>query len=485
LGFCIFMAIQMKRALLFLLYFTLVNTTLAAELVDSTVVRLQVNIPTLKLQKLYMGSYFGKFQTVLDSLVLSNSGQGEFRAKKKYVSGIYFLASERKELLTEFLMDSAQQFSIFLETPSSAPEISGSVENTYFSQYNAFLAKFAPEMSQLQAQLKQASPADSLSINKAIATQLKSLDAYRATFQQKYPKALLSFLFQASKRPDAPSKTSITKPEDWYAYYQAHFWEGTSLADPRLLRTPFFDQKLEEFLSYYVSPNPDELIKTIDDLIKQTGDEQGECFRYLFSKLTDRYVRPQVMGQDKVFVHLFSEYYTKKDFAWLSAQQKKFIFDRGYSLVSNQIGNPAPALQLSTLAGERQDIYALKAPYTLLVFWDPNCSHCLQDVPQLDSLYQANWKKLGLKMVGINIDEQAQTAWKAFIHKYHLQDWLHLYQPESEKLAEQKNQIPNYRQLYDVVQTPTLYLLDANKKIVAKNLDAKGIDRFLTQQLKR
>ncbi len=473
----------MKRAFLFLVLCTLSKIMLASVPLDSTAVRVAVNIPSLKLQKLYMGSYFGKFQTVVDSIVLSDSGQGEFRANKKYVSGIYFLASERKELLTEFLMDSAQHFSIFLETPTSPPQISGSVENTYFSQYNAFLAKFAPEMSQLQAELKQASPADSVKWNEAIAAKLKSLDAYRTTFQQKHPKAVLSFLFQASKRPDAPSKASIKKPEDWYAYYQVHFWEGTSLADPRLLRTPFFDQKLEEFLSYYVSPNPDELIKTIDDLIKQSGDEQGECFRYLFSKLTDRYVRPQLMGQDKVFVHLFTEYYTKKDFAWLSAQQKKYIFDRGYSLVSNQIGNPAPALQLSTLAGERQNIYAIKAPYTLLVFWDPNCSHCLQDVPQLDSLYRANWKKLGLKMVGINIDEQAQTAWKAFIQKYHLEEWLHIYQPESEKLAEQKNQISNYRQLYDVVQTPTLYLLDANKKIVAKNLDAKGIDKFLGQYL--
>ena len=189
----------MKRVLFLLLFCIFSSESKAITYLDSTAVRVQVNIPQLKLQKLYMGSYFGKFQTVVDSIVLSNSGQGEFRAKKKYVSGIYFLASERKELLTEFLMDSAQQFSIFLETPTSAPQISGSVENTYFSQYNAFLAKFAPEMSQLQAQLKQASPADSLSINKAIATQLKSLDAYRATFQQKYPKALLSFLFHGIK----------------------------------------------------------------------------------------------------------------------------------------------------------------------------------------------------------------------------------------------------------------------------------------------
>ena len=430
-----------------------------------------------------MGSYFGKFQTVLDSLVLNNSGQGEFRAEKKYVSGIYFLASERKELLTEFLMDSTQHFRIFLETLTSAPQISGSVENTYFSQYNAFLAALEPTITNLKAQLKQASSVDSLSINEAIATKLKSLDDYRSTFQQKYPRALLSFLFQASKRPDAPANGTLKTAEDWYAYYQAHFWEGTSLSDPRLLRTPFFDQKLEEFLTYYVSSDPDQLIKSIDVLISQLGDEKGECFRYVFSKLTDRYVRPQVMGQDKVFVHLFTEYYTKKEFAWLSAQQKKYIFDRGYSLVSNQIGNPAPALQLTTLAGERQNVYAIKAPYTLLVFWDPNCSHCMHDVPQIDSLYRAKWKSLGVQVVGINIDEQAQTAWAAFIQKHHLQDWMHLYQPESEKLAEQKNQIPNYRQLYDVVQTPTLYLLDANKHILAKNIDAAGIDRFLVQLL--
>ena len=63
----------MKRALLFLLFFILAKTTLAAVLVDTSAVRVAVCVPALKLQKLYMGSYFGKFQTVVDSMVLSDS----------------------------------------------------------------------------------------------------------------------------------------------------------------------------------------------------------------------------------------------------------------------------------------------------------------------------------------------------------------------------------------------------------------------------
>ena len=111
-GVLYFYSHQMKRTLLFLLLYISCSASMAITLVDSNAVRVQVNIPALKLQKMYMGSYFGKFQTVVDSIVLSDSGEGEFRAKKKYVSGIHFLASERKELLNEFLMDSAQHFSI-------------------------------------------------------------------------------------------------------------------------------------------------------------------------------------------------------------------------------------------------------------------------------------------------------------------------------------------------------------------------------------
>ena len=38
---------------------------------------------------------------------------------------------------------------------------------------------------------------------------------------------------------------------------------------------------------------------------------------------------------------------------------------------------------------------------------------------------------------------------------------------------------PSYRQLYDVYQTPMIYLLDKDKNIVAKKLSYEQLDQFL------
>jgi hypothetical protein len=44
------------------------------------------------------------------------------------------------------------------------------------------------------------------------------------------------------------------------------------------------------------------------------------------------------MGQEKVFLYLFDKYYSKGDTTWLNEKQRKFIFDRAYSLMANQLG---------------------------------------------------------------------------------------------------------------------------------------------------
>jgi hypothetical protein len=44
--------------------------------------------------------------------------------------------------------------------------------------------------------------------------------------------------------------------------------------------------------------------------------------------------------------------------------------------------------------------------------------------------------------------------------------------------------IPSYSQLYDVQSFPTLYLLDKDKRIIAKKLSFEQVDEILQQRLK-
>ena len=73
---------------------------------------------------------------------------------------------------------------------------------------------------------------------------------------------------------------------------------------------------------------------------------------------------------------------------------------------------------------------------------------------------------------------------KQFINEHHLTGWVHIYQPKSMKEDEAKRGVPNFRQLYDVFKTPTLYLLDGNKRIIGKMLTIEQFDDVLQAKLK-
>jgi hypothetical protein len=91
-----------------------------------------------------------------------------------------------------------------------------------------------------------------------------------------------------------------------------------------------------------------------------------EMHDFLLGKFTDKYINPEYMGQDKVFLFLFENYYAKGDTAWLNEKQRKFIFDRAYSLMANQLNEPASPLELTDTAGVQYHCTTLKHRLLLL-----------------------------------------------------------------------------------------------------------------------
>jgi protein-disulfide isomerase len=60
--------------------------------------------------------------------------------------------------------------------------------------------------------------------------------------------------------------------------------------------------------------------------------------------------------------------------------------------MANLIGQPAANLEMVDSAGKSIPLYNIESDYTVVVFWDPNCSHCKEVVPKVDSIYKAKWK---------------------------------------------------------------------------------------------
>jgi thiol-disulfide isomerase/thioredoxin len=207
--------------------------------------------------------------------------------------------------------------------------------------------------------------------------------------------------------------------------------------------------------------------------------------RFLLIKFVNRYLVQKYMWEDMIFVHLFEKYFNNKHYSWLNEQGRKTITDRAYSLMANIMGTPAADIELPDTAGKQTSLYAQEAKYTVVAFWDPTCGHCKEVLPKLDSFYVAKWKAAGLKIYSVAKEtDGSKKDWLSFINDQHLQEWTNVYYSKADDKVRTNSGVPGYSQLYDVQTFPTLYLLDGDKRIVAKKLSYQQIDEVLQLKMK-
>ena len=451
---------------------------------------ISITLTPYKNTKIYLGSYYGKGQTLVDSTMLDDKSHGVFKGDKKYTGGIYFVVSPQMSIQFELLMDDKQHFSIVADTAKKDQAlITGSQDNDLFKEYTQLTTVKGKKLSELSGKLATVkTAADSTTIKDQLAKGEKELQDYRDNIIQKYPESLLSMLFSVMKTPEIPKVPVVNgKPDSLYPYYfvKNHYWDDVNFFDDRLLRTPFFEKKLEQFFKYYVSPEADSVYKEIKRMLLY-AKAGNEIYPYLLIKFTNKYVNPEYMGQDKVFIKLYEDFYATGDTTLLNPQGRKMVIEKYFTLLANQLGEQAaPLTRLIDTAGITKPLYDVDAKFTLMIFWDPHCGHCKEEVPRYDSIYRAKWKALGVKVYAVYVYDDNVPDWKKFINEKHLQDWIHVYQTKASKEEEVRNNIPGFRQLYDASVTPTIFLLDDKKRIIAKKLTIEQFDGVIASRLKK
>ena len=150
------------------------------------------------------------------------------------------------------------------------------------------------------------------------------------------------------------------------------------------------------------------------------------------------------------------------------------------------MGSPAAEIELPDSTGKKINLYGVESPYTIIAIYDPTCGHCKEVLPKMDTVYQEKWKGMGVKIFALAKQTEGvkYTDWTEFIRKYGFKDWLHVYYSKEAEQARVSANIPSYAQLYDVQSFPTLYLLDKDKRIIAKKVTDKQVDEILAQRVK-
>ena len=437
----------------------------------------------------YLTYYMGKDFILQDSSAVSNTGSSIFKSDKKLPGGIYVIVFPGKRLTTDFLIDKEQVINIVADTNHlDKIIITGSPANVLFKDYQAFVAVKGKQLQDERTAYANAKTKEDSSRHElAYKKYSKELNDYRTGIVTNKPTSMMAALLNALKEPAYPLKIPVTHQDsvDNYNYYKQHYWDGISFMDERIVRTPFFLPKLETYYRQVIAQSSDSLIKDIDYklLLARTNPEM---YKFLLNWFTDEYISPKYMGQDAVFVHLYEQYHSKGITTWLNEKQHEAITRRAFMVMANLIGEKAADLEFVNTADKPTSLYNVEADYTVVVFWDPSCGHCKEEIPRIDSIYRANWQKKNVKIYAVLSEaEKLKGEWITYINAHNIADWINVYQTKESVEAETKEQKPSYRQLYDVTLTPTLYLLDKEKRIVAKKLTLEQINDLLEVKIKK
>ncbi len=437
---------------------------------------IQINFKNTAEKKVYLVHYFGKpLPTIYktDSATIDKSGKAVFDTKEFVLGGIYMMLLADQKTYFEFLLKNGDDMSINADVskiPGDGLSFKNAPENERFSEYTAFLKDFGQVQQDYQAALQKAtSQTDSNAIYDNMRTAGKQLISFRKNYQKKYPNTLLSTIFHALEIPDVPegkhyNADGSLDTQFAYHYYKNHYWDGFDFKDDRLINTPIFDPKLDEYFNKLVVPIEDSVIKEADWMLAQTKG-QKELFKYALWWITRYVENSKIMGMDKVFVYLVENYYMRGAATWLDNDELGKYYDRASKITPNLIGRIAPEIKMVDIKGKERKLSDVKSKYTLVIFWDPTCGHCTKEIPQIDSLYKAVLKKKGVTIYSVRTEGE-EKVWQEFIRKNKLEDWINVYDPTNTS---------NYRSMYDVYSTPVVYLLDEKKIIRGKRIDHTNI----------
>ncbi|HAP71131.1 MAG TPA: hypothetical protein DCQ41_01585 [Cryomorphaceae bacterium] len=259
-------------------------------------------------------------------------------------------------------------------------------------------------------------------------------------------------------------------------WLRSHFWDYTNLRSKSTIINPFFEKNREIYFEQVLGHDPDTVIKQLNKLLNSPMDNQVR--KVLVSTATYHYETSNYMGEDKVFVWLAQTFYNSGFADWMEKDDLAKIKEKSEGLSTELIGNPARDFAFDTKDRGRIKLTDVQSPITILYFWDSTCGHCKKETPRLKKLYE-EYKDRGLEVVAITLENEF-TSWNKYIAENEL-TWINGYESDFER--------PNFLWYYYIPTTPKKLILNADKIIIAKNLDIETnmrtfLDDYLAGKVK-
>lgn len=430
--------------------------------------RIDAKFKGLKDSVCYLSYYYENQNYIQDSTTIDANGMATFQGSGSLQSGIYNVMIGHWRSFD--LLIGEQRFSIETDPTDiiNTLKVKGSRENDL---YYAYQKKIYVEALKIQ---ELASKTDSTSQYQLMAAQFE-LAQYQKKFIKAFEGTFAAKVIKATMQQELPPPAKLADGSDdplWQnKFFVNHFLDNIDLADERFIRSHYVYRPLNQYFNE-LDFLPSDSLKILADNIINRAKKGSEMRRYLISTLTNHFEVSKVMGHDAVFVHLMQKHYSEEPELWDSTTVRLVKERVGY-LSHLLIGSKIPDVRLTDVEGQLRKLHDVKANLTILYIYGADCSHCQYFTPQLVNLlkkYKAKGVEVFAPIFGNN-----ENTWKEFINTYHSDSFINV--------MDKTGNISFYQE-FDAQYTPTIYVLDKNKNILAKgNMSIATMEKVLASTL--
>ena len=296
----------------------------------------------------------------------------------------------------------------------------------------------------------------------------QELLSYTNGLVKKYPKAFFPKIALAEQYPLLDAAASGDKRS---ATLKEKFFKAGDFRDTLLLHSDVLTGKIMAYLGLYINKQytgdqqVNEFIKAIDRLlpIAKAGDEK--IYQYTLDYLLEGF---NLVKADAVVAYI-TDHYLAESSCGIDDERIKEIVKKSEDYKRTAIGATAPEITFAApvvpqQVNEPKNLSDIHSSYTLLLFWASWCPHCTQLLPEVAKVYD-EYKGRGLEILAVSLDVDS-VKWRNTITSGNY-TWLNY--------TDLKSWQSPAAQSYNVIATPTMFLLDKDKKIIAKPSTAQDL----------
>jgi peroxiredoxin len=410
---------------------------------------------------------------------------------KEGLMTLYFAGSKALDFLN--VREEIEILADFNTMSAETAIVKKSQENKLFFSYMVELMKATKERQKIL---------DSGKDEKQLKDLNDRMKEYLNNFVKAHPNTLVGKFVKMGIEIDIPEPPrnpdgSLVDSNFAFNYYRDHFFDNVDFKDDRLVNFGVLELRYDLYFGQQMMIQLPDTILFYAYKLLDSFDKKSDMFRFTLEYLIQKYEKSKIMGHDKVYVMLGVKYYCDSkgnpnpEITWLSPDKMKPFCERVWKLKHLVVGVVPHNLTLIDSTNTKwYSLYDVKADYTILYFWDPDCGHCKKETPKMAQLYNEKLKNRNVEVFAVGkATGDDFEKWKKFIQKHNMNfinvaitHWLW---EEANKdawkfIGKYTNvQSLQYQDYFDVYANPKVFILDKDKKIIAKNLSISQIEDIL------